>query len=210
MEVMSEYLNYPITPTANGVFVEYPDHPVIATGITIMSPDPRFPIGEFDMDFGVSPELRDARIATIADLPHRLREAVEGLSDEQLDTPYRDGGWTIRQVVHHVADSHSNSLIRFKLALTEDEPPTIKPYYEDRWAMLADAKLPVEVSLKMIDAIHERWVVLLESMSYSDYQKEFIHPETGTWTLDGALALYAWHSEHHTAHITSLRDKMGW
>lgn len=208
---MSEYLSYQITPTDHGMFVEYPDHPVIiAYEADIMAPDPRFPIGEFDKGFGVSPELRDARIATIADLPSRLRDAVEGLSDSQLDTPYREGGWTLRQVVHHVADSHANSLIRFKLALTEDEPPTIRPYYEDRWAMLADAKLPVEVSLKMIDAIHERWVTLLHAMSYSDFQKEFIHPETGNWTLDGALALYAWHSEHHTAHITSLRDRMGW
>lgn len=175
-----------------------------------MAPDPRFPIGEFDMDFGVSPELRDSRIATLADLPNRLREAVNGLKEFQLDTEYREGGWTVRQVVHHVPDSHMNALIRFKLALTEDEPPTIKPYMEDRWAKLGDAKMPVEVSLKMIEAIHERWVALLNSMSYSDFQKEFIHPETGKWTLDGALALYAWHSEHHTAHITSLRERNGW
>lgn len=208
---MSEYLSYPITPTEHGVFVEYSDQPlVITTGIEVMAPDPRYPIGEFDMEFEISPELRNARISVIEDLPSRLRDAVRGLSDAQLDTEYRDGGWTVRQVVHHVADSHANALIRFKLALTEDEPPTIKPYMEDRWAMLDDAKLPVEVSLKMIEAIHERWIALLHSMSYSDFQKEFIHPETGKWTLDGALALYAWHSEHHTAHITSLRDKMDW
>jgi uncharacterized damage-inducible protein DinB len=181
-----------------------------AAVIESMSPDPRYPIGEFDMDFDVTPELRDARITIISDLPMLLRDAVEGLGNEQLDTPYRDGGWTVRQVVHHVPDSHANALIRFKLALTEDEPPTIKPYMEDRWANLGDAKLPVEVSLRLIEAIHERWIGLLDSMTYSDYQKQFVHPETGTWTLDGALALYAWHSEHHTAHITSLRDKMGW
>ena len=208
---MSEYLSYPITPTENGLYVEYPDYPmVIATAIEVMSPDPRYPIGEFDMDFGVSPELRDARIATIADLPIRLRDAVAGLNDSQLDTEYRPGGWTVRQVVHHVPDSHANAFIRFKLALTEDEPPTIKPYMEDRWANLGDAKMPVEVSLKMIEAVHERWVALLHSMSYSDFQKEFIHPETGKWTLDGALALYAWHSRHHIAHITNLRERMNW
>lgn len=208
---MSEYLGYPVTPTESGLFIEYPDYPmIITTGIEVMAPDPRFPIGEFDMDFGMSPELRASRIATLADLPNRLRDAVAGLKEFQLDTEYREGGWTVRQVVHHVPDSHANALIRFKLALTEDTPPTIKPYMEDRWANLGDAKMPIEVSLKMIEAIHERWVGLLESMSFSDFQKEFIHPETGTWTLDGALALYAWHSEHHTAHITSLRERMGW
>jgi uncharacterized damage-inducible protein DinB len=175
-----------------------------------MPNDPRFPIGKFDPDFEVAPELREARIAILTDLPQRLREAVAGLDDRQLDTPYRDGGWTIRQVVHHVPDSHANALTRFKLALTEDTPPTIKPYMEDRWADLGDSKLPVQVSLNFIEAIHQRWVALLHSMSYSDYQKKFIHPETGEWTLDGALALYAWHSDHHTAHITSLRDRMGW
>lgn len=207
---MSHYQAYPIAPTENGVFMEYADHPVITTGIEIMSLDPRFPIGEFDKDFEVSPELRDARIAILADLPTRMIEAVAGLDDRQLDTPYRDGGWTVRQTVHHVADSHANAFIRFKLALTEDEPPTIKPYMEDRWAELGDAKLPVDVSLKMIDAIHQRWIALLNSMSYSDFQKQFVHPETGKWTLDGALALYSWHSEHHTAHITNLRDRMNW
>lgn len=191
---------------------EYPDYPIIIeTPIELMAPDPRYPIGEFDRrDIELSPELREARIATIADLPSRLRDAVEGLNDSQLDTEYRPGGWTVRQVVHHVPDSHANALIRFKLALTEDEPPTIKPYQEDRWANLGDAKMPVDVSLRLVEAIHERWVGLLESMSYSDYQKKFIHPETGNWTLDEALALYAWHSEHHTAHITSLRERMGW
>ena len=174
-----------------------------------MSEDLRFPIGEFDRNYKTSPEARQARIKTIAELPERLRAAVAGLSDTQLDTAYRPGGWTVRQTAHHVPDSHANAFIRFKLALTEDTP-TIRPYYEDRWAELGDAKLPVEVSLKMAEAIHERWVALLDSMSDTDYQKKFIHPETGEWTLDGALALYAWHSQHHTAHITRLRERKGW
>lgn len=175
-----------------------------------MSEDLRFPIGEFDRNFEMSPSARAARIKAIAELPQLLRAAVAGLDEVQLDTPYRPGGWTVRQTVHHVADSHSNSLTRFKLALTEDEPPTIRPYFEDRWAELADSGLPIDVSLKMSDAIHIRWSALLASMSDADFARSFIHPETGTWTLDGALALYAWHSLHHTAHITSLRARMGW
>ena len=176
----------------------------------IMLQDLRYPIGEFDRNYDISGEARQERIKTITKLPERLRAAVAGLNDAQLDTEYRPGGWTVRQTVHHIPDSHANSFIRFKLALTEDEVPTIKPYYEDRWAELADAKLPVEVSLKMADAIHTRWTALLNSMTDADYQKTFIHPETGTWTLDGALALYVWHSLHHTAHITRLREREGW
>ncbi|MFM9903796.1 MAG: YfiT family bacillithiol transferase [Pyrinomonadaceae bacterium] len=175
-----------------------------------MSNDLRFPIGDFDRNYEVSEAARSIRINTIAELPLRIREAVAGLSEAQFETPYRPGGWTVRQTVHHIADSHSNSLSRFKLALTEDETPTIKPYYEDRWAELGDSRLPVEVSLKMIEALHTRWLALLNSMSEFDFQKKFIHPETGEWTLDGALALYAWHSRHHTAHITSLREREGW
>ncbi len=175
-----------------------------------MSNDLRFPIGEFDRNYEVSRASRSVRIKTITALPQRLRDAVAGLNDEQIDTRYRPDGWTVRQTVHHVADSHSNSLTRFKLALTEDETPTIKPYWEDRWAELGDSKLPIDVSLKMVDAIHTRWVALLESMSDDDFKREFIHPETGNWPLEGALALYAWHSLHHTAHITRLRDREGW
>jgi len=175
-----------------------------------MSEDLRFPIGEFDRNVEVSAAARAERAATIAELPQKMRDAVAGLSDEQLDTEYRPGGWTVRQTVHHVADSHSNSLTRFKLALTEDEPPTIRPYYEDRWAELGDSKLPIDVSLKLIDGIHTRWTALMESMSDGDFNKKFIHPETGEWTLEGALALYAWHSRHHTAHIIKLRERMGW
>ncbi len=169
--------------------------------------DPRFPIGKFDP--GVFSD-RTANIQTISELPKELDQAVAGLKRSQIDSPYRDGGWTVRQTIHHVADSHSNSLIRFKLTLTEDEPPTIKPYFEDRWAQLSDNRLPVDVSMKMVDAIHTRWAALLKSMSDEDFDRKFIHPETGEWTLAAALALYAWHSKHHTAHITSLRDRMGW
>ncbi|CAN5449449.1 bacillithiol transferase BstA [soil metagenome] len=175
-----------------------------------MSEDLRYPIGEFDRNYEVSPAARADRIRTIAELPTRVTQAVAGLSETQLDTPYRPDGWTVRQTVHHIADSHSNSLTRFKLALTEDEPPTIRPYYEERWAELADSKLPVDVSLKMIETIHTRWVALLNSMADEDFKREFIHPETGNWPLEGALALYAWHSKHHKAHITSLRDRNGW
>ena len=169
--------------------------------------DLRFPIGKFDPNVYSD---RIANLATIADLPTRLRSAVDGLSDEQLDTPYREGGWTLRQTVHHIADSHINSLCRFKLALTEDEPPTIKPYAEDRWAELADSKLPVDVSLAIIDGVHKRWSTMANAMSDEDFAREFVHPETGNWTLERVLGLYAWHSLHHTAHITQLRERNNW
>jgi uncharacterized damage-inducible protein DinB len=172
-----------------------------------MSNDPRFPIGKFDV---ANYPSREENAATISNLASHLKAAVDGLSDEQLDTPYRDGGWTLRQTVHHIADSHINSFCRFKLALTEDEPPTIRPYFEDRWAELADSGMPVDVSLKIIDGIHSRWHALLDSMTDDDFRREFVHPETGTWTLEKVLALYAWHSEHHTAHITATRERHGW
>lgn len=172
--------------------------------------DPRFPIGEFDINYDRTADGRREHIEVIRDLPARLTEAVAGLDDAHLDTPYREGGWTVRQTVHHIADSHSNSLTRFKLALTDDETPTIRPYYEDRWAELADSRLPVDVSLRMIDAIHTRWAALLDAMTDDDFRREFINPETGNWPLEDALALYAWHSLHHTAHITALRARMNW
>ncbi len=169
--------------------------------------DLRFPIGKFDIAaFG----SREENIETLAMLPANLRAAVQGLTDEQLDTPYRPEGWTLRQTVHHIADSHINTLCRFKLALTEDQPPTIRPYYEDRWAELADSRLPVSVSLGIIDGVHARLVEVLRNMPDGDFQKEFVHPETGSWTLEKALALYAWHSKHHTAHITGTRERSGW
>jgi uncharacterized damage-inducible protein DinB len=171
--------------------------------------DLRYPVGKFDKST-VGPVYRAEFIQTIADLPMKITEAVRGLDEDQLDTSYRPGGWTVRQTVHHVADSHINSYCRFKLALTEDAPPTIVPYYEDRWAELTDSKLPIRVSLAIIDGIHQRWAALLNSMSDADFERVFKHPETGDWTLDGALALYAWHSRHHTAHITSLRERERW
>jgi uncharacterized damage-inducible protein DinB len=147
---------------------------------------------------------------TLRTLPVCLRAAVEGLGEAQLDTPYREGGWTLRQVVHHVADSHANSFVRFKLALTEDWP-TIKPYDEAAWANLADSRLqPVEVSLVWIEALHTRWVALLETLSEEDFRMGYIHPAMGRQTLATALALYAWHSRHHTAHIAGLRARKGW
>ena len=154
--------------------------------------------------------MRAAHLETLRMLPERLRAAVGGLSDPQLDTPYRPEGWTLRQVVHHVADSHANCYIRFKLALTEDWP-TIKPYDEVAWANLSDSRrLPVEVSLAMLEALHGRWVALLETMSEEDFHKGYLHPEQGRQNLAKALAHYDWHSRHHTSHITSLRARQGW
>jgi hypothetical protein len=169
--------------------------------------DLRFPIGKFDP---ANYSSRDENVQTLADLPAKLRAAVEGLSDEQLDTAYRPEGWTLRQTVHHIADSHINTVIRFKLALTEDTPPTIKPYHEERWAELADSKLPVDVSLAIVEGVHTRLVEVLRSLSEDEFQKEFIHPETGPWTIERAAALYAWHSKHHTAHIANTRERNGW
>jgi hypothetical protein len=169
--------------------------------------DLRFPIGKFDIAAYGS---REENINTIANLPTNLKTAVDGLTDEQLDTPYRPEGWTLRQTVHHIADSHINTLCRFKLALTEDESPTIKPYYEERWAELPDAKLPVDVSLAIIEGVHTRLVEILRNLSEREFQREFVHPETGHWTIEKATALYAWHSRHHTAHITGTRERNGW
>jgi len=171
--------------------------------------DPRFPIGKFHRPSENTPELRARHIADLEHAPRSLRQAVQGLSEAQIDTPYRDGGWTVRQVVHHVPDSHMNSYIRFKLALTEDNP-TIKPYAEDLWAQLPDSKLPVEVSLRMLELLHERWVVLLKSMDEAAWKRTFRHPDLGEMPLPAALALYAWHGRHHIAHVTALREKMGW
>jgi DinB superfamily len=172
--------------------------------------DLRYPIGPFRPEPSMSDAQRAAMIDDIADLPFKLRAAVAGLDNAQLDTPYREGGWTVRQTVHHVADSHVNSYIRFRLAVTEDNP-TIKPYDEAAWAELPDAKHePVEVSLKMLEAIHHRWVILLRSFKAADWQRTIVHPERGQLTMNGNLALYSWHCKHHVAHITELRKRKGW
>src|SRR6201988_974651 len=171
--------------------------------------DPRYPIGRFTPSAASTPALRSEQISVLRDLPAQLQSAVAGLNDAQLDTPYREGGWTVRQLVHHIADSHANAYVRTKLALTEDWP-IIKPYDEAAWARLADSRLPIDSSLAMIAALHERWVALLESLSDADFQRGYNHPETGRQNLETVLAIYAWHSRHHTAHITNLRARQNW
>ena len=172
--------------------------------------DLRYPIGTFQSPQSSTPSLRAGWIDEIAAGPARLREAVCGLDDSQLDTPYRPGGWTIRQVIHHVPDSHMNSYVRFRLALTEDEP-TIRPYDEMKWAELDDARCgPIDMSLRLLETLHVRWVVLLRGLSETDFSRRFNHPEAGVMRLDTALGSYAWHGRHHAAHITALRERMGW
>jgi len=172
--------------------------------------DLRYPIGPFKAVMPVTHELRGAAIDAIEGFPPRIREAVIDLNDAQLDTPYRPGGWTVRQVVHHVADSHMNALIRIKLALTEDTP-TIKPYDENAWSTLPDMRLPIAVSLSLIEAIHTRWIAVVNGMAADQFSRAFIHPELKTeMTLDHHLQLYAWHSHHHLAHITELRRRERW
>jgi uncharacterized damage-inducible protein DinB len=172
--------------------------------------DPRYPAGKFENPQQVTPALRKAAIEEIAAAPSKVRAAVQGLTDVQLDTPYREGGWTVRQVVHHLADSHMNAYIRWRLALTETEP-TIKPYEEAEWAKLEDAvHAPVEVSLQLLDPLHERWVRMLRSVKPEEFARTFRHPEHGVRTLDWMLFLYAWHGRHHTAHITELKKQKGW
>lgn len=172
--------------------------------------DPRFPIGKFRYDGPPNDEAKQAFLEEIAQTPKKLRAAIQGLSETQLDTEYRPGGWSVRQVVHHVPDSHLNSYVRFKLALTEDDP-TIKPYAEDRWAELADSKAtPIEVSLTLLESLHDRWVRLLRSLTEEEWKRTFRHPDLGPMTLEKTLALYAWHGKHHVAHITELRKRMSW
>ncbi|HET7349194.1 MAG TPA: bacillithiol transferase BstA [Acidobacteriaceae bacterium] len=171
--------------------------------------DPRYPIGKYRRD---EANLADhqAAIATLAALPENMRSAVYGLVASQLSTPYREGGWTVRQLVHHVADSHLNAYIRMRLALTEDWP-TIKPYDEKAWAELADAKASaIDFSLELLDALHARWTLLLKSLSEEQWQRGYVHPVNGRQTLAEALALYDWHSRHHVAHIVELRKRMNW
>ncbi len=176
-----------------------------------MTNDPRYPVGKFESRTELTPDERRAMIDQIAAAPVRLREAVRGLSEEQLDTPYREGGWTVRQVIHHVPDSHLNAYIRTKLALSE-ETPTIKPYDEAVWAELEDSRsTPPEVSLTLLESLHARWVGLLRSLKDEDFTRSFRHPEhAGLQNLDWLVAMYAWHSRHHVGHITSLRERNGW
>ena len=172
--------------------------------------DLSYPVGKFDWKQTITPEDRPRLIAEIAAAPAKFRAAVAGLTDAQLDTPYRPDGWTVRQVTHHMPESHMNSFMRFRWALTEDNP-AVKGYNEAKWAKLHDSvTLPVEVSLQLLDALHIRWVDLLQSMSQEHYERSFEHSDLGTIRLDQALALYAWHSRHHAAHITGLRERMGW
>ncbi len=172
--------------------------------------DLQYPIGKYVPEENLTEARRQQLIADIAETPANLRAAVRGLSEAQLDTPYRPGGWTVRQVVHHLPDSHVNAYVRFKFTLTESAP-VIKPYREDLWAEFPDAKsAPAELSLTLLDCLHQRFVLLLRSMKPEDFQRQFTHLEYGVLTLEKYLALYAWHGKHHVAHITTLRRRMGW
>lgn|SRR5581483_6879393 len=176
--------------------------------------DPRYPIGPFQYvqpkSAAEAAQLRRQHIDALAALPTNFRAAVKGLNENQLNTPYREGGWTVRQLIHHVPDSHMNAYIRMKLALTEHDPQ-IKAYDEAAWAELGDSRgTPVEISLMLLEALHTRWVVLLITLTDADFARRFVHPQLGPVTLEKMLALYAWHSAHHTAHVTELRRRMGW
>ncbi len=171
--------------------------------------DARYPVGKFTWEENFSDDRRRELIGQIAEAPAKLRAAVNGLDEKKLDTPYREGGWTLRQVAHHLPESHMNAYIRFKLALTEDFP-TIKPYDQELWAKTPDAKAPIDASVSLLESLHTRWVTLLKGMSAADYKRKLNHPELGEVTLERYLGLYAWHGRHHVAHITSLRERMGW
>jgi hypothetical protein len=170
----------------------------------------QYPIGKLILEKDATPARQTAWIRDIAEMPGKLRAAVKGLSAAQLDTPYREGGWTVRQVVHHLADSHLNAFVRFKLALSESNP-TIKPYQQAAWAEMPDVKgVDIAHSLAILEGLHARWAILLSTLKAEDYQRTFNHPENGLNTLDRALQTYAWHSLHHVAHITTLRKARGW
>jgi hypothetical protein len=172
--------------------------------------DPSYPIGKFEMPKEVTPARRQEAIEEVASTPAKMRAAVKGLNDAQLDTPYRQGGWTVRQVVHHVPDSHLNAYVRLKLALTE-EKPTIKPYDQEAWAKLADSNsTPIEVSLTLLNTVHERWDRIWRSLRPEQFARPLIHPESGERNVDWLLFLYEWHGKHHAAHITELRKQKGW
>jgi hypothetical protein len=178
--------------------------------MALNNPDLSYPIGKFDFHQTVSPEQVPGLVEQIAATPANLRAAVAGLSETQLDTPYRPGGWTVRQTVHHLADSHMNSFLRFRLALTEDEP-AIKGYDQAAWGELPDSRTaPIESSLQLIEALHLRWVYQLRSMTPEDFARGFKHSELGVVRLNLITALYAWHGRHHCAHINGLRERNGW
>jgi len=174
-----------------------------------MSETLSYPVGRFDRSASITPDMRAPAIEAFAALPVNLRNAVTGLTDVQADTPYRPDGWTVRQLVHHVADSHMNGYIRLKLSITEDKP-AIKPYDQDLWATLPDSALPLDVSLGLLDGLHARWVAVWRSLAPNQFSRTFVHPELGPLTLDTHLQLYAWHCRHHVAHITALRTRNGW
>lgn len=172
--------------------------------------DLQYPVGKFERQANYTALEIQESIEVLEKLPQQMRAAMNGLSASQLETPYREGGWSLRQVVHHVPDSHINSFVRFKLALTE-ENPTIKPYDEAAWAELSDSRdTPIQTSLDLLEALHERWVIVLRAIKPEDWRRTFNHPQNGAMTLEYALALYAWHSRHHLGHITQTRARMGW
>lgn len=172
--------------------------------------DLKYPIGKFQGQDNLTEEQRRTMIDQIAETPAKLRAAVAGFTEAQFDTPYREGGWTVKQVIHHLADSHLKAFVRFKLALTEDRP-TVKTYEQQLWAETPDAKsAPVEFSLALVESLHQRWTVLLKSLAPADFARALRHPELGEVTLEKYLAMYAWHGRHHVAHITGLRERMPW
>lgn len=172
--------------------------------------DPRYPIGKIELPVALTPATRAAAIATIAAIPHQLHDAVRGLDQGQLDTPYRPGGWTLRQVVHHIGDSHVNAYVRCKLTITEASPPPIKAYDENEWAKLDDANGPIGATLLLVQAIHDRWVHCLRTLPVAAFARTCVHSERGSMTLDDLVALYAWHGAHHIAHLTTSRRSKGW
>lgn len=174
-----------------------------------MTEDLRYPIGHLVLPEPITRDHVSAAIETLAETPKLLREAVEPMTPEQLNTPYRDGGWTVQQLVHHIADSHANASIRIRLGLTEDWP-TIKAYDEKAWSELGDADAPVEWSLRIIENTHARWVLLLRSLDEAQWKRGFVHPERGRSNLKQATLLYQWHAKHHLAHVVNLRQRMGW
>ena len=182
----------------------------MGAAVQVQEVDPRYPVGTFQKPEELTPHERMAAIADLAALPAKLSEALAGLDRERLDTPYREGGWTVRQLVHHIADSHMNAFIRVRLALTEDSP-TIMPYDEKAWAKLHDSvAAPVEWSLELIESLHARWVMMLQALDEEQWQRSFFHPERGGQTVEQTTLVYAWHSRHHVAHITHLRAERGW